>query len=119
MYRDAREHAGISRDEAAFRLHVGTRTLAYYEAGERLPAPDVVLEMCRQYNQPDMTLRYCRECCPIGQVYSYEILSNIDTSLTAVLIKLISELKEAVSAIDHLMELAVNKHSKADFSDGL
>lgn len=117
MYRDAREATGMSREEAAFRLHVGTRTLAYYEAQERLPGPDVVLEMCREYNQPDLTLRYCRECCPIGRTYSYEMLNNIDASLPAVIIKLISELREAMSAVDALLELTVNKRTKADFTE--
>lgn len=117
MYRDARERVGISRDEAAFKLHIGTRTLAYYEAQERLPGPDVVLEMCREYNQPDLTIRYCRECCPIGQVYSYDSLNNIDMSLPAVILKLISELKEAMSAVDVLLELTVNKRTKADFTE--
>lgn len=116
MYRDAREQAGMSREEAAFRMHLGTRTLAYYEAQERMPGPDVVLLMCRQYNQPDLTLRYCRECCPIGQTYGYETLNNIDASLPAVLLKLISELREAMEAADVLLELVVNKRSKADFT---
>lgn len=116
MYREARGKAGLSRDEAAFRLHIGTRTLAYYEAQERMPGPDVVLEMSREYRNPDLTLRYCRECCPIGQAYSYETLNNIDASLPAVVLKLISELREAIEAADVLLELVVNRRSKADFT---
>ncbi len=116
MYRDAREAVGMSRDGAAYRLHVGTRTLAYYEAGERTPGPDVVLGMSREYRRPDMTLRYCRGRCPIGQVYSYDSLDNIDASLPAVILKLISELREAMEAADVLLELVVNKRSKADFT---
>lgn len=80
MYREARESAGISREEAAFRLCIGTRTLAYYEVGERMPAPDVVLKMCQTYRKPELTLRYCRKC-PIGEIYSYDWLNNIDVSL--------------------------------------
>lgn len=116
MYRNAREVIGLSRDEAAFRLHIGTRTLAYYEAMERIPAPDVVLQMCRVYRQPDLTIRYCKKHCPIGQTYSYEILNNIDMNLTAVIMKLTIELKEAVRATEILQELVINKKSKADFT---
>lgn len=116
MYRDAREVVGLSRDEAAFRLHIGTRTLAYYEAQERMPAPDVVLNMSREYKRPDLTVRYCREC-PIGDAYSYEYLNNIDNSIPAVTLKLISELKEAAQAMDTILEISVNKHSKEDFTE--
>lgn len=117
MYRDAREAAGLSREEAAFRLFVGSRTLAYYEAGERTPGPDVVMEMARAYNRPDLTVRYCRMSCPIGQAYSYEVLNNIDMSLPAVLLKLICELKEAMKAAGDLMEMTVNKKQRDDFTE--
>lgn len=116
MYREAREELGISREEAAFRLHVGTRTLAYYEVEERMPAPDTVLRMCQIYNKPELTIKYCREC-PIGEVYGYEVLNNIDMSLPAVLLKLRLELNEAVKAIDVLQELVINKQNKADFTE--
>ncbi|NLT94835.1 MAG: helix-turn-helix transcriptional regulator [Clostridia bacterium] len=116
MYRGAREAAGLSRDEAAFRLFLGTRTLAYYEAGKRTPGPDVVMKMAHVYNRPDLTVRYCRMSCPIGQAYSYEMLNNIDMSLPAVILKLISELREAMDAASVLLELIVNKRSKDDFT---
>lgn len=115
MYRSARELAGLSQAEAAFRIAIGTRTLVYYEAQERMPAPDVVLRMGQIYRQADLTVRYCREC-PIGKVYSYEVLDNIDTSLPAVIMKLRIELREASKAIDVLQELVINKKSKADFT---
>lgn len=116
MYRSAREQNGLSRDEAAFRLHIGTRTLAYYEALERMPSPDIVLNMSKEYKRPDLTIKYCKEC-PIGDVYSYEYLNNIDNSIPAVTMKLISELKEAVVAIDTILEISVNKRCKNDFTE--
>lgn len=115
MYRAAREAIGMSREEAAFRMHIGTRTLAYYETLERIPTPDVVLQMCKVYRQPDLTIRYCKKYCPIGQTYSYEILNNIDMSLPAVILKLISELREAIDATNVLLELIVNKQNQEDF----
>lgn len=117
MYRDAREQAGMSREEAAFRLHIGTRTLAYYEAGERAPGPDVVLEMSREYRLPDLTLKYCREYCSIGQVYSYESLDNVDTSLPAIILKLIEETEEAREMLNRLMKTVINKRTRKDYNE--
>ena len=117
MYKDARKSVNLSIDEAAFRLHVGTRTLTYYESQEREPGPGIVLGMSRVYRQPSLTVKYCKEHCPIGQAYSYEILNNIDMSVPAVILKLISELREAAVAIEYLTENTVNKRSRADFTD--
>lgn len=116
MYKEARELAGLSQAEAAFRVAIGTRTLSYYESLERMPAPDVVLRMAREYRNPNLTIRYCREC-PIGEVYSYEYLDNIDKSIPAVTMKLVNELKEAVEAMDSIIEISVNKRNKQDFTE--
>jgi len=115
MYKGARKQAGLSLFDAADRINVSTRALAYYEAKQRAPGPDVVLRMSQEYRRPDLTVRYCREC-PIGTVYTYELLDNIDMSLPAVIMKLIAELREAMSAADALLDLVVNKRSKNDFS---
>lgn len=67
MYRAARNRAGMSREEASFALHIGSRTLASYERGETTAPPDVVLEMARVYDRPDLPAAYCSDVCPIGQ----------------------------------------------------
>lgn len=115
MYQRARERARMSREEAAFRLHVAPRTLAYYEAGERVPPPEVVLEMGQLYGQPDLTQRYCREC-PIGKAYGYEVLNNVNLDPATVLLKLMSEYKEAGQVLDRLQELTINKNRREDFT---
>lgn len=116
MYKVAREQAGLSQFEAASLINISTRALAYYEAKERPPAPDVVLKMSQIYRQPELTVRYCREC-PIGQAYSYDILDNVDKNLTSVIAKLITELKEAMKAAEVLLELSINKKRREDFTD--
>lgn len=116
MYKVAREQAGLSQFEAAGRINVSTRALAYYEAKERPPAPDVVLKMSQVYRQPELIVRYCREC-PIGQAYNYDILDNVDKTLTTVIAKLITELKEAIKAAEVLLELSINKKCRKDFTN--
>ncbi|AMA74032.1 MULTISPECIES: helix-turn-helix domain-containing protein [Aneurinibacillus] len=82
MFKDARKRAGLSIEEAAFRVNVAPRTLCKYEAGETVPGPDVVPGMSQEYRRPDMTQRYCREHCPIGQRYSYIHLNNVSTNFS-------------------------------------
>jgi len=116
MYKRARNKRKMSLEEASFRCHIGRRTLCKYEAGESIPPPDVVLRMSEVYQEPILTQRYCREC-PIGQKYSYEVLDNVNLDPATVLLKLISEYREAGQVLDRLLELTVNKNSRQDFTD--
>jgi len=116
MYQRARERTGMSREEAAFQLHIAPRTLAYYEAHERIPPPEVVRKMSEIYREPWMTQLYCRRDCAIGQVYSYEVLDRVNLDPASILLKLIGELKEAEAVLGRLLELAVNKNAREDFT---
>lgn len=116
MYRGARKDTGISREEAAFRLHVSPRALANYEDGHTLPPPEVVLGMSREYDRPEMTQRYCRETCSIGQAFGFEILNHVCLDPASVMLKLASEMREAEEVLVPMMDLAVNKRSREDFT---
>lgn len=73
MLKKARNVTGLSREEAAHQLHVGSRTLASYELGETLAPPDVVMGMSRVYDDPTLPADYCATVCPIGQVLAHAI----------------------------------------------
>ncbi|HHV61114.1 MAG TPA: helix-turn-helix transcriptional regulator [Firmicutes bacterium] len=117
MYREARKKAGLSLEEAAFRLHVAPRTLSKYESGEIIPPPEVALGMSREYKIPWLTQHYCREYCAIGQAYSYEVLDRVNTDPASVMLKLVGEMAEAQAVLQRMLELAVNKNRREDFSD--
>ncbi|GAV24771.1 transcriptional regulator [Carboxydothermus islandicus] len=70
MLKEARKKAGLSIQEAAFRLHIGARTLVSYENGHTMVPPDVILKAAEVYNEPMLCARYCAKSCPIGQVYA-------------------------------------------------
>lgn len=116
MYRDARKRAGLSIEEASFQLHISTRTLLNYEHGISTPPPETVLAMSRLYREPWMTQLYCRRDCAIGQAYSYEVLDRVNLDPASILLKLVGELKEAEAVLGRLLELAVNKNSREDFT---
>ena len=71
MLRTARNKAGITREEAAHRIYVGTRTLADYELGHTIAPPDVVMRMAEVYREPTLPADYCSTVCPIGQVVAH------------------------------------------------
>lgn len=73
MFKEARNRAGLSKEEAAFRLHIGTRTLHNYERQITVTPPEIALKMQEIYQVPTLTARYCSEYCPIGQVYAHRI----------------------------------------------
>ncbi len=117
MYKDARNRAGLSREEAAYRIHTSPRALANYELGQATPPPDIVLCMSREYNAAELPERYCSEHCAIGQTLGYIMLDGVSRDLASVLLSLQQETKEAVDKLESLLRLARNKRSRRDFTD--
>lgn len=74
IYREAREKYNnehekpLNREEAADRLHISVASLGRYETGESEPTSDVVFNMSKVYEDPDLRRMYCSECCQIGQL---------------------------------------------------
>ena len=73
MFINARNKAGLSREEAAFRLHIGNRTLNNYEHHQTIVPPDIALEMQNVYHDPTLTAKYCSNYCPIGQIFAHGV----------------------------------------------
>ncbi len=116
MYKETRKQAGFSTEEAALRIGVAVRTLMKYESGEISPPPDVVVKMSRMYHQPWLTQYYCRRC-EIGKTYSYEILTNVDLSMSGILMSLQQETEEALKVFPTMLKVTRNKKSREDFTD--
>ncbi|WP_352404482.1 helix-turn-helix domain-containing protein [Sporanaerobacter acetigenes] len=117
MFKDARLKSGLTIEEAAARNYIGPRTLSNYEAGMTIPGPDVALQMSKVYKDPWLTQRYCKECCAIGQAYSYEILDHVNLDPASVMLKLVGEMNEAQAVLNEMLGLAVNKNEREDFSE--
>ncbi|AKL94992.1 putative transcription factor [Clostridium aceticum] len=114
MYRFAREKAGLTREQAAEYLPICERTIAKIEHGEMTPLPAVADKMNDVYGVRHLSMWYCKEECPIGKKYCYEILNNVDLSPMAILTKYRQEAKEAQEGLDRLTELMLNKKGEAD-----
>lgn len=103
MYRAARNKARLSREEAAHRLYIGTRTLADYEAGRMLAPPDVVMRMAEVYGEPTLTADYCAKVCPIGQVLAHTI-NRSEFAITV--LRILKEFADVEQLKDRLIHIA-------------
>lgn len=114
MYKEARNKARLSMEEAAFRANIGTRTLAKYEAG-KTPPPDVALKLAEVYEDPDLIASYCSRECPIGRIFRPEV-KTVDIAVAT--LRLLSELKDVNETIDRLIQIARDGQiSSAEISD--
>lgn len=106
MFREARNRAGISRNEAALRLHIGTRTLTNYEHQVTVTPPEIALRMQDIYQDPTLTARYCAEYCPIGQVYAHQVPEN--QHLCSAVLGLLKEQTDVEKLREKLIEITAD-----------
>ncbi len=106
MFRQARNRAGMSRDEAAFRLHIGTRTLTNYEHQITVTPPEIALRMQEIYKDPTLTARYCADYCPIGQIFAHRVPDN--QHLCSVVLGLLKEQADVENLREKLIEITAD-----------
>ena len=117
VFKDARLKTGLTLEEAAHGDYVSVRALINYEQKKTIPGPDVALQMSKVYKDPWLTQRYCKDCCAIGQAYSYEILDHVNLDPASILLKLVGEMEEAQGVLTKMLAIAVNKNEREDFGD--
>lgn len=105
MFKVARNVAGLSREEAAQKLFIGTRTLSDYESGRTIAPPDVVLRMAEVYQQPELTADYCSKICPIGQVIAHCIERS---EFTMTVLRVLDEFADVEKLKERLIHIAAD-----------
>lgn len=119
MLKTAREQAGLSQEEAAWKLHIGRRTLSDYENQKTLVPPDVLDAMAYLYKKPSLRNMYCTEYCPLGRLHD----RIEDTEFSTAVLALINEhnhlgdlLKEliAIAADGKITEDELDKYKAVD-----
>lgn len=106
MFLDARKRAGLSREEAAGRLDVGTRTLQNYELGPSIVPPETALRMQEVYQDPTLTARYCSNYCPIGQIFAHQVPEN--ENLCQAVLGFLKEGNDVARVRDNLIEITAD-----------
>ena len=107
MYRQARKEAGLTLEEAAWRLNVAPRTLGKYESGDSRVPPEMAQRMGQVYNKPELPLHHCANHCAIGRLYHpvFE-LGNVATGT----LQLMSELQDVNERMGSLVSIAADGH---------
>jgi transcriptional regulator with XRE-family HTH domain len=117
MLRTARNKAGLTREEAAHRIFVGTRTLADYELGRTIAPPDVVMRMAEVYREPTLPADYCATVCPIGQVLAHCVERS---EFAVTVMRVLKEFNDVERLRDNLIKIAsdgrVNPHEVEEFT---
>ena len=117
MLRKARNAAKLSREEAAHRIYIGTRTLADYESGRTVAPPDVVMHMAEVYNEPALPADYCSKVCPIGQVIAHCVERS---EFAVTVLRVLKEFADVKGLLDNLTRIAsdgrVNPHEVDEFT---
>jgi len=103
MFKEARNKSGISRDEAAFRLHIGSRTLTNYEHQVTVTPPEIALKMQEIYQSPTLTAHYCSEYCPIGQIFAHQVPEH--QHICSAILGLLKEHNDVALIRDKLIEI--------------
>lgn len=117
MFRAARNAAGLSREEAAQKLYIGSRTLADYESGRTIAPPDVVMRMAEVYQEPELTADYCSKVCPIGQVLAHSVERS---ELAVTVLRVLKEFADVEQLKDRLIHIAADgklcRQEQAEFA---
>lgn len=116
MYKQFRNHAGMTIDHASEQLCIAPRTLAKYESGEIIPSAEMVVAMGEVYGIPQITAYHCKNKCAIGHRYCYYLLNNVDLNPIAILAKFMDEKREMDALLDGLLAIVLNKNGPGDFS---
>lgn len=105
MYKEARKQAGLSLDEAAYRLSVAPRTLAKYEAGELRVPCEIVVKMAEIYREPELVAWHCATQCAAGRLLKpvYESGELATNSLA-----LLKELNDVNACMGRLVAMAAD-----------
>lgn len=116
MFRAARNAAGLSREEAAQKLYIGSRTLADYESGRTIAPPDVVMRMAEVYQEPTLPADYCATVCPIGQVLAHSIERS---EFAVTVLRVLKEFADVEKLKEQLIDIAadgkISPHEEEDF----
>jgi len=113
VYKDARLEKGLTLEAAAEFMHCTGRTVWAFE-NEKNPDAYYVSMMAKIYDKPELTQFYCKNNCPIGRDFSYELLDNIDLNITTILSKLNIEMKEAQGVMNDLISQSINYEFEND-----
>lgn len=110
----ARKNAGYTQEQAAERLNVATRTLAWYEQG-RIPPDNIMAHMMRLYNNAAIGYEYLASISEVGKLILPELREI--PGVAAGTMQLHIAIKKAVSVYETLEQVCCDDVIDADEED--
>ena len=117
IYRQAREAAGLTREEASEQLEImSVDRIGRIENDIYPPYPIEALLMAKIYREPSLCNYYCAQECPIGQQYVPEIrLKGLSQIVLEVLSSLNAMEKSSAKFVDIAVDGKIGDDELADF----
>lgn len=117
IYRQAREAAGLSREEASEKLGImSVDRIGRIENEVYPPYPNEALMMAKVYREPSLCNYYCAQECPIGQQYVPEIkLKALSQIVLEVLSSLHAMERNTAKFVDIAVDGNISDDELADF----
>ena len=106
IYRQSRENAGLTREEASELIGcMSPNLIEKIENGKVTIAPEHVLQFSIHYKDPSLCNYYCSHDCPLGQEYVTQVDSK---NLEQISLEILNDLNTLVNEKDKLIGIAVD-----------
>jgi len=118
IYKQAREQAGITQEQASTLLPVPVRTLSAYENGALLPSSELVCRMIEVYGCKWLWYLHLKLNNPLGKKYLPEIKIG---RLSASVLRLQKEMSDVLKTNDSIVSIAcddtISEHELIDWKN--
>jgi len=111
IYQAARMAAGLTQERAAELICSSPRSIAAYEAGERIPADDIVVKMVEVYGTQFLAYQHLRSNMELARSILPEI---VPTTLPLAILKLQKEVHDFLRVQDEMIEITCDGIISAD-----
>jgi len=103
IYKTSGKNAGITQDEAAYRIGISTRSIIDYETGQTIPKDDIVCAMAELYNSPHLIWQHLKTNTAYSK-YLPDI--ELNSELSRSVLKLQKETNRMVNAQSEIIDIA-------------
>lgn len=111
IYKQAREQAGLTQEQASTLLPVPVRTLSAYENGQLLPTGEMVCRMIEVYNAKWLWYMHLKMNDPVGKEYLPDVNFG---RLSANVLRLQKEMTDVYKINDTVVSVACDDTVSAE-----
>lgn len=111
IYKQAREAAGLTQEQASYLLPIPVRTLSSYENGSLVPSGELVCRMIEVYNAKWLWYLHLKNNDPVGKEFLPKVnLGRLSTSV----LRLQKEMTDVNKIYDSVINIACDDKVSED-----